>query len=263
MALKRHTYASDILHLDRNSTQLTVGPETKNLDSLGLFRQVKTLEIRNSNQKTLDTALSCISPDRLILYISRAKDFGAIKSIKSLQALSLEAVYDFTKIDDILGPSIEALEIQGCHKFNDLEGLSRIHGLKDLTLEGGISKNYVIDTLSPLGNLINLEYLHLGAIRVRQRHSVRDLKSLVKLKRLTLANRFDVEDLAFLSVHLPDTESNAFNAWQDASDFFPGHVMITGYRKPLLKLGKDDAKIARYEKKFEALRQRYIGDGGN
>lgn len=148
---------------------------------------------------------------------------------------------------------LETLEVAGLAKAPDLAPLSPLAGLRRLGFCGNDGKPLQVPSLSPLDQLVELEWLHLGALKAVDER-LAPLRGLKRLRWLGLPNYYRMEEFASLSKHLPDTMCDWFRPYQRyAHSVFPCprcklncRVMTSGKGSRLLCPGCDTKALARH-----------------
>ena len=92
-------------------------------------------------------------------------------------------------------------------------------------------------------------------------HGLKPLANLPGLVELELSNQFPTDDYAYLSVKLDKTNCDYFAPYVEMSSLIGDKdVMVIGRRKPLLNKVEDSEKLAKYERQFKALREKFAAN---
>lgn len=141
--------------------------------------------------------------------------------------------------------------------LNDIEPLQYCQTLNKLELSGGIGNALKINTLDPLKQLVNLKYLSLTNIRVKD-GSLEPVTCLKNLLEIKISNQFPTEEYAKLSVALPETKCDYFHPYVKLNDSIDGKdIMVIGKRKPFLNAILDIKKLEKYDEQFKAFQEKY------
>jgi hypothetical protein len=255
----RPEYTEDLSFVESEVIELYMDGKTKHFGKLRELNRLKKIWLYNVNQKQFDQVLSYINPEELMIEGIRVADLSKLASLNQLKVLYLNWNTKATKLWNFsYNQSMCALTIEDFPILRDISELSTATTLENLTLAGSPANNPLkINTLQPLISLVNLKYLQLSNIRIKN-DSIHPLASLKQLTYLGLPNTFPTEDYAFLSVKLPGVKSKVFSPYTNISSPTDGkNIMITGKYKPLLNSNNDKKKIARYENEFEQLQRKY------
>jgi len=218
------------------------------------------------NEKYADRVGNHLSAEYIQFYEMRIADLSFLKSIDKLLHL---AIRWNTKINDVSfvlnHKDLQSLVLNDTPKIIDLDPISSLNKLKIFEYSGGIWNKNTVRSLEPVTKCNSLEFLDLTHIKILE-DGLRPLANMKSLKKLRLSNAYPTEEFAYLSVHLAGTDCNLPNT--DCSLFHPYNilkrpiedkdVMITGSRKPLLNSEKDKAKIEKYAREFEKMREKFI-----
>ncbi|WP_235824795.1 hypothetical protein [Bacillus salipaludis] len=124
-------------------------------------------------------------------------------------------------------------------------------------MAGGIWNTLNLDTIEPIKHLYNLKILGLTNIKIKN-ESLEPISHLKGLLELELSNQFPTEEFAMLSVKLPKTKCDYFQAYVKLDEPIDNKdVMVIGKRKPFLNSSIDIKKLQKYEEQFAALQKKY------
>jgi hypothetical protein len=112
-----------------------------------------------------------------------------------------------------------------------------------------------IESLTPLSALQNLTYLHLSNLKAED-ESLRALGDLTKLEELDLANFYPMEEFAWLSGRLKNTQCTWFSPYVKlpfgcSKCKEPKMLMLTGKGKRQACKKCDADRLARHVAEFE------------
>ena len=253
-------FIEDLVNVDVSSTELLIQGKTKNIERLKSFSNLKKLWIYTVNQNEFNTILSLVNPKMLYIYELRVEDLSIIGSLKDVEVLALEwntkaqILWNISK-----NTSLKSLSIKDFSKLNDIRPLQNSTSLELLDLSGGESKDLKLNNLQSLKNLNNLKYLGLSNIKV-QDESLEPISELKGLQELEISNQFPTEEYARLSVALPNTKCDKFEAYVHLpSSIGDKDVMVVGKRKPFLNSNSkvDMKRLQKYKEQFKLLQSKY------
>jgi hypothetical protein len=129
--------------------------------------------------------------------------------------------------------------------------------LTNLSLTGGMWNKLSLKSIEPLSVLKELRSLDLGNIEIKDSNSILPLSSLVQLEKLNIPNRFPTEEIARLSVKLPNTVCDFFTPFIKVNSGDDKDTLIIGKGKPRLNSKKDSERIKKYEAEFLGFQNKY------
>jgi len=255
---KRPEYVDDLNEISIKTTDLYIHGDTKNIQKLSSFSKIEKLWLSYVNQKEFEAIISFVNPKMLYIYDIKASDLSSLENLTKLEILEIEWNTKTTKLWDVSkNKALKALYIKDFSKLNDISLIVGGRNLSILSLSGGNSKPLKLDTLKELSALKQLEYLGLSNVRILD-DSLEPITKLKGLKKLGISNQFPTEEYAKLSVMLPNTKCEKFNAFAPLGSPIAGkNVMVVGKRKPLLNTREDAVKLKKYEDQFKALQDKY------
>lgn len=250
-------------------------------------------DLKASEQKKLIKSWCEILPTlekiKFIWFVSRATQelFDAVCEVKSLKGLyikwsGIKSIDNIVKMQNLkylrIGsspslspleplnklPKLEWLELENIRACSDLSFLTKIIGLKGLSIAGdGNSIKYMkAKSLEPLRTLKKLYWLSLGTFMVED-GSLLPLAELKNLKFLIVSNKYKMEEIAKLAGIRPDVDCDLFEPFLKY-DFFTCKkcakntvVLLTGKGKPWLCLDCDIKRIEKHVKQFNTVSSEY------
>jgi len=186
-----------------------------------------------------------------------------LKNLKYLHIGSSPSLSPLESLNKL--PRLEWLELENIRACNDLTFITKITGLKGLSIAGdGNSIKYMkAKSLEPITALKNLYWLSLGTFMVED-GSLLPLAKLNKLKYLFISNKYKMEEIAKLAGIRPDVDCDIFEPFLKY-DFFSCKkcgknrmVLLTGKGKPWLCLDCDKNRIKKHIKQFNAIANEYF-----
>ena len=134
---------------------------------------------------------------------SAIKRINSILKLKDLRYLNFGGSSQVESIN-CLGfmKDLVWLEIDNLKKITDISPLSKLSRLGGLSLEGSMWTTQIVDSLAPIGQLTNLEYLSLANLKAKNK-TLMPLLNLKKLKTLHLAKWWPKGEISTLKRELP------------------------------------------------------------
>ncbi len=263
------------LHLYNENANISGGKITiANIDVLSNYPNIDTVSISGLNQQTFEYFISTYGRQL------RAIRFFKNKAVEDLSLLGtlpqLEYVFFFhnqkvTKLWDMSGNvSLSGLCIEGFSRLHSIKGVETAPSLKEFSIGDAIWSTTVIDSFKPLEKTM-IEKLSFFGKAIKDN----DLSFLSFMPKLTefnfSTNLFTTEQVAWIVSNFPHLSGFALKARHDcmlcdrklydASAIIKvvPSTIIVGKRKPALNIEGNEAKISRYEAKFEELKNQYRG----
>lgn len=250
-----HSITKDIRQTDADTDWLVINEKTKNIEALKQFTKLESIYVIGADESMLNFITSLKHLKNLQLGYAKTADLSALKKNNHIQVLLLNDCHKLTSLKGVEKlTALQVLSIENSKKITTLDEIAKLKNLLHFDLSGGNYESVKVFSLKPLAKLTGLEGIHLVNTRVTD-EDLSALKNLQQLKKLFLPNNFPTEEYAKLSVYLPDTYCNLFEACTPLSI---DEVMITGKRKPFLNREKDEKRIENYRKKFKAMQQEEI-----
>jgi Leucine-rich repeat (LRR) protein len=247
------------LHLaDRNSHILRLTTNTKGFEILSQFSKLKSLWCFNVSKKDFDLICECSTLENLYIDTSRTDDITKLNNITNLKILSLES---FTNVESLANLSrsleLEGLALINFKRIDSIAHLAGLTNLQQLAVAGGMWARMNISSLKPLESLSNLRYIDLTNLKVKD-ESLRPLAGLQNLELLEIANFYPMEEFAWLSGNLRDTECSWFEPFVDlrfdcARCGYASRVMLTGKGKTSLCKICDALKLEKHVEQFRKI----------
>ncbi len=134
---------------------------------------------------------------------SAIKRIDSIKRLKNLRYLNLGGSSQVESIDCLSDMrDLLWLEIDNLKKITDISPLSKLSRLIGLSLEGSMWTTQIVDSLTPIGQLTNLEFLSIANLKAKNK-TLMPLLNLKKLKTLHLAKWWPKSEISTLKGELP------------------------------------------------------------
>ena len=134
---------------------------------------------------------------------SAIKRIDSIHKLNGLCYLNLGGSSQVESID-CLGNKRDLvwLEIDNFKKISDISALSKLSQLRGLSLEGSMWTTQIVDSLAPIGQLTNLEFLSIANLRAKDK-TLAPLFNLKKLKTLHTAKWWPKSEISILKKEMP------------------------------------------------------------
>ncbi|MFI8709253.1 leucine-rich repeat domain-containing protein [Bacillus sp. NPDC077411] len=251
-------FIKDLNELEEIPNEIAIQGITKNLERLKEFSNIEKLWLFSINQTQFDLILKYIRPKILFVYEIRVEDLTSLELLSDVEQINLCWNTKAAKLWDLSkNMYLRSLSIEDFKKLNDIEPLQYCQTLNKLELSGGIGNALKINTLDPLKQLVNLKYLSLTNIRVKD-GSLEPVTCLKNLLEIKISNQFPTEEYAKLSVALPETKCDYFHPYVKLNDSIDGKdIMVIGKRKPFLNAILDIKKLEKYDEQFKAFQEKY------
>lgn len=260
--IEKPEFITDLANFDKSKSELHIKTDVKNLQLLKEFNLDKIWLI-GAKEKDIDHIFSLIQPKYVNLYHFQAKDLKCLESLVDCETLIIEWNTKAQSLWDIsANKKLRKLSISDFSKISDWSELESASQIRSLALDGGFGKALNVNSLNPISKLEKLEFLSLMNIKLSD-ESLAPIEELNSLKILVLSNKFPTKEYARLSVKLRNTKCNLFRAHipvkiTGEKNELVYDTMITGKRKPFLLSSIDFARIEKYEKDFEKLRNTFM-----
>lgn len=191
-------------------------------------------------------------------------DFSPLEKLGHLRGVSF---FWRTKADSLwdmsCNPELEYLWFDTTKKlvYNPV-ALQKAKGVKELFFRGDMDSPYPMQNLEWMKGMDSLEKVYMRNIKLENRDTG-VLDSVPNLKRFDFpAGMFTTEEIAYMCAKYPHVLGDALCAY-NTEDAILNDVRVCGYRKPGLDLPKDQARLEKYIKEFDALVAKYKEELGN
>jgi hypothetical protein len=231
---------SDAASISNETSKVRLLAGSTGWERLQQLSHLESLWCFGVNQPALSHICQCIGLESLYIENLKTSEFGCIPELRSLQILSIEScpkinsLAELSKLRDLTGLAI--IHFKNLH---DVDALSALTKLRELAIAGSMWTRMKIGSLQPIASLANLKYLHLTNLKVAD-ESLRPLANLSQLETLEIANFYPMEEFAWLSGKLKNTECIWFRPYLEVGfkkcskcggDTM---VMLSGKGKPIL-----------------------------
>lgn len=221
----------------------------------------KIIEICGMNQESFEYFIDNYGDE--YEYISFFKcqliyNFKPLEKLKNLQGVNIfwniktDTLWDMSK-----NPNLKYLHINDCKKitYNPTFFNSAIY-LEELFIGGDMDNPYPMKNLEWLKGMNSLKKLEIFRIKLEDKNTD-ILAQLPSLERFDFqAGLFTTEQIAYLCAKYPHIKGYSLCAY-NTEDAIMTDVRVCGYKKPGLKLPKDQARLDKYIKHFNELVEMY------
>jgi hypothetical protein len=210
---------------------------------------------------------ACRMPNLECLQIkwSNVRDVSAIGNLRQLRYLRFGSSTKIESIEPFAALSnLRLLEIENFKLVSDFSPLTRLTSLESLAVTGSMWTRQNIGTLDTFAQMIWLRSLALDTSKIE---TLRPLANLRELEFLDLGNRLPMAEYAWLSAMLPNTECRWFKPYLDLAGIGfnrcaqckqDSKVMLAGKGAKLLCRFCDSKQIERHELAFAAVQARAL-----
>jgi hypothetical protein len=244
------------VHSDKRRIRLVTG--AKRLEQIDRFTRLKALWCFDINSESLGYICSCPALEHLYIDTFKSDGISCIRRLDFLKVLSIDSC---SKVDSLgeFGTlhGLQGLAIINFRNVHEIDPLSQLVDLQQLAVAGSMWTRMKIESLKPLAALRNLKYLHLTNVKAAD-ESLRPLAELHRLEVLEIANFYPMEEVAWLSGRLRNTECSWFRPFVELPFDCPKckknkMLMLTGKGKPSLCKECDRERLAKHIAKFEEV----------
>jgi len=235
-------------------------PELGNLRWLSIWSRVTAPVFEAACQLS---ALECLE-----LKLSNLTSLEPIQQLSQLRYLHIGSSTKVSSLEPLTAlHNLKLLELENFKQISDFSPLLALKGLDSLAITGSMWSRQELATLEPFSHMTWLSSLALDTSSIT---SLRPLASLIGLKYLGIGGRLPMEEYAWLSAKLPNTECKWFAPYLDLSDSGIGQcqvcksdsrVMLTGRGAKTVCRVCDQAKVARHEQAFYAAKHASLSAG--
>jgi len=257
--VKRLRFQKDIAKLKTSTKEISIKGDVKNVERLHNLRSLRKVYLVTTTQDQFDRILPFLTHiTELTIYEVRCTDLSGLNSLTSLEKLELEWNTKIEKLWDMSKlTSLRTLSVTDFTKLTDISEISEMTWLENLEISGGINNKLSLKSVRPLSRLKHLKSLDLSNVEINDESSILPLVNLKQLEKLNIPNRFPTEEIARLSVELPNTKCQFFVPYVKANFGDGKDIMLVGKGKPRLSSKKDKGRIEKYIAEFEAFQNKY------
>ncbi len=263
------------IHIYNKNADIGGGKITiADIDVLSDYPNIDTVSISGLNQQTFEYFI-CKFGKKL-----RAIKFFKNKAVEDLSLLGtlpqLEYVHFFhnqrvTELWDMSNNiSLTGLCIEDFSRLHSIQGVETAQSLKEFSIGDALWSTTIIESLNPLKNTM-IEKLSFTGKAISD-NDLSFLSHMPRLKEFNFAtNLFTTEQVAWIVSNFPLLSGFALKARHDCMlcdrklydksriiKDVPSTIIV-GKRKPALNIAGNEAKIVKYEAKFEELKKQYEG----
>ncbi len=263
------------LHLYNENADIGGGKITiADIDILSDYPNIDTVSISGLNQQTFDYFITTYGKQlRAIRFFKNraVEDLSLLGTLPQLEYVHFFYNQKVIKLWDMSGNvSLSGLCIQDFSRLHSIKGVETAPALKEFSIGDAIWSTTVIDSFMPLENTA-IEKLSFSGKTIRD-NDLSFLSFMPKLSEFNFAtNLFATEQVAWIVSNFPPLSGFALKARHDCMlcdrklydtsaiiKDVPSTIIV-GKRKPTLNIEGNEAKISKYEAKFEELKNQYRG----
>lgn len=246
----------------------------EDIDVLAEHPEVDTVSITGLNQQTFEyfiTKYGCRLKAIKFFKNKKIEDLSPLGALSQLEYLDLFFNQKVTKLWDMSNnTALSALSIKDFSRLKSINGIETAPNLKHFIIGNAIWDKAVIESFMPLSNT-SIEILEFCGKAILD-NDLSFLYAMQKLKEFDFATNFyTTEQVAWIASNFPHLSGFAIKAkvdcmlgdsklynesgeWKEVPS-----AIIVGKRKPSLNIVGNEARIAKYETKFEELKKEYKG----
>ena len=221
----------------------------------------RKLEIYGMNQECLEYFAEHYGAEyeELSFYQSQfISDFSPLSKLKKLKRVHINWNIRADRLWNMSENTLlEEIRISDCKKMTaKLALLNTGRSLKRVAIYGSVLNNTPLSNLNCFDDLVHLEELTLGNIKLIDRNT----DALSRLPSLHTfhfdAGMFFTEEIAYLCAKYPHLSGYSMGAY-NTHEALQNEVRVCGFRKPILELPKDQKRLDKYIAEFHALVEKY------
>ena len=238
----------------------------RDIDRLRFYPDTDTVTISGLRQDTFEYFIRTYGHQLKAIRFFKNKlveDWSLLGTLPRLEYVHYFANQRIDRLWDMRGnTALTALSISDFTRLHSIEGIGAAPALREFHIGDAIWRKAVVNSLMPLANT-GIEVLSFGAKELTD-DNLSFLCTMNNLKAFDFStNQFTTEQVAWIAGNFPALQGFALTAKRDIgpmqyADEEP-YTLIIGKRKPCLKIRGNEARIAKYEENFEALKQKYKG----
>ena len=228
------------------------------------FQSIRWLSIwSHVTQPLFDAACQMRNLECLQIKWSNVKKLDAIENMTALRYLHIGSSTKVESIQPLASLSgLRLLELENFKAVTDFSPLLSLTGLASLVITGSMWTRQDVGSLATYAQMTWLKSLAIDTTHVE---SLRPLANLKNLEFLDTGGKLPMEEYAWLAAKLPNTTCRWFEPYIDvaSSGFSPcrkcnnkAAVILTGKRGSLLCGVCDKGKLQKQRDAFAAIKQR-------
>ena len=258
------------IHLHASDMDVTGGTiQINDIDELAKYPDVKSVTISGLRQDTFEYFIRTYGKQLRFIQFFKNKmveDWSLIGSLPQLEGMTFFHNQRIDRMWDMSGNrSLRALVIEDFTRLHDLTGVEKAPVLEWLHYGDAVWSTSVIWSLNCLRGT-KIKRLCFSGKKIEDM----DLSVIPEMKELEIfdfpTNLFSTEQVAWLKANCPKLEGRAIKPYINYMAYnkethkseLPA-VIIVGKRKPSMTIEGNEARIAKYVKKFEESVERYWG----
>jgi hypothetical protein len=255
-------------HLNLIDFPIGGGKQTReSLKRLAEHPAATTLTISGLDQSTFEYLVETFGGQFWGLHFWKCPKIVDFSPLETLPQLTHVAIYWNQRAASLWNfqksPALKGIQFEDFTKLRRLDDLIGAKSLRELVFGDKVWSKFVIETLDPISQLVDLESISFNAKQIVDGR-IQPLAKLSRLKALRFApNQFSFEQIAWLRARLGDSLTSQslepilrFDSAIERNGKMLD-VLVNGKRGPFLDSRLDTNKIKRYETEFAALVERF------
>jgi hypothetical protein len=192
----------DISELPANATAVELEPKVRGIEEIGRFEKIVRIECSMLAVDWVTHLAKLPRLHHLDVHLFRGESLPSLRPLKQLRVLVLYRATKLKTLEFLRGMTqLHSLCLSEVMAATDLTPLATLRNLRELDIDGMLSKAKIVDSLAPLSKLKHLEFLLL-ACQVRDK-TLKPLGKLKSLRRLILGPRYPQSEYRWLFDQLP------------------------------------------------------------
>jgi hypothetical protein len=234
-------------------------PEFQNIRWLNIWSHV--------TQPLFDAACKLGNLECFQIKWSNIKDLSGIQYLQSLRYLRIGSSTRVESLQPLIGlTGLKILDIENFKLISDFTPLLSLVGLESLAVTGSMWTRQKVASLEPFSQMTWLKHLAVDTSSVK---SLRPLASLKGLRTLDIGGRLPMQEYAWLSAKLPDTDCRWFSPYLDLSLSGIGRckrcqnesmIMLAGRGTKTLCLTCDKTDVDKHVLAFNLFRDKAMAE---
>lgn len=232
------------------------------IDKIRQFPQARAIQISELHQDTFDYFLTHYAQQFEMIFFThcpRVEDWSRLAELENLVFMHWFWNQKITKFWDMQNNhALQALLISDFTQLHSLAGLERANHLKGLYIGNAVWNKSIIHHWQYLYDL-PIEYLSFDGKDMG--NDLTFLSHLPNLKVFDFApNQFTTEQIAWICANFPHLQGHSLHALSEYDISNPSKwIKVHGKRKPSFDKDGNEAKIAKYQAKFDELVKKFKG----
>ena len=238
----------------------------RDIDMLRQYPYLKTVTVTGLHQDTFEYFVRKFGPQFHAIRFEdnpMVEDWSLLGRLPQLSFLCIRGNRNLTSLWDMTyHGALQGLSLVGVPKVRDLHGIRLATSLKYLHVGDALSLDGTLSSLSPLAHT-GIRYLtYMG--KLTEDCHLSFVSYMPRLEEFHFpTNLFTTRQVAWMVANYPEVQGLSLTAMLETGKCIYGTntpaVQIVGKKKPLLIRAGNEARIAAYQKQFDALVEEYKG----